>query len=158
MSWLKRWTCFACESRPRWFFLPTSARACLKMTYRVGKHESSYIQTENTWYTTPKYQTWFRAILGRFSKTNKNPSETWTTHFHSNLGFLEFFFFAEPLSNSTVYPRPSCCMFQESDEISFESYARIEHVITGYWLHALRGSPLASLDVHLVWGDGSSVI
>ena len=29
---------------------------------------------------------------------------------------------------------------QETDEIQFESYSRIEHVITGYWLHALRGS------------------
>jgi len=25
------------------------------------------------------------------------------------------------------------------DEILFDSYTRIEHVITGYWLHALRG-------------------
>ena len=25
------------------------------------------------------------------------------------------------------------------DEIQFEAYARIEHVISGYWLHALRG-------------------
>ena len=30
-------------------------------------------------------------------------------------------------------------LFQESDEVNYESYARIEHVITGYWLHALRG-------------------
>ncbi|ESN99319.1 hypothetical protein HELRODRAFT_162842 [Helobdella robusta] len=29
-------------------------------------------------------------------------------------------------------------VIKESDEISFESYSRIEHVITGYWLHALR--------------------
>ena len=39
----------------------------------------------------PKYQYWFRAILGRFSNNNKIPSETWThppTHFHSNIGFL----------------------------------------------------------------------
>ena len=28
---------------------------------------------------------------------------------------------------------------QEADEIQFESYTRIEHVITGYWLHAMRG-------------------
>ena len=28
---------------------------------------------------------------------------------------------------------------QEADEVQFNSYARIEHVITGYWLHALRG-------------------
>ena len=27
-----------------------------------------YIRTERTWYTTPKYQYWFRAILGWFSK------------------------------------------------------------------------------------------
>ena len=35
-----------------------------------------------------------------------------------------------------------CCPYpaQESDEIQFESYARIEHVITGYWLHAMRGN------------------
>jgi len=31
------------------------------------------------------------------------------------------------------------CVMQETDEIQFESYSRIEHVITGYWLHALRG-------------------
>ena len=36
-----------------------------------------YIQTEYTWYTTPKYQYWLRAILRRFS-TKKIPSETWT--------------------------------------------------------------------------------
>ena len=36
-----------------------------------------YIQTEFTWYTTPKYQYWSRAIFGRFSK-KKIPSETWT--------------------------------------------------------------------------------
>ena len=41
-----------------------------------------YIQTEYTWYTTPKYQYWFRAILGRFSI--KIPSETWT-HFQSRI-------------------------------------------------------------------------
>ena len=29
---------------------------------------------------------------------------------------------------------------KETDEIQFESYSRIEHVITGYWLHALRGT------------------
>ena len=28
---------------------------------------------------------------------------------------------------------------QENDEILFETYARIEHVISGFWLHALRG-------------------
>ena len=27
------------------------------------------------------------------------------------------------------------------DEIIFDSYTRIEHVITGYWLHALKGQP-----------------
>jgi len=35
--------------------------------------------------------------------------------------------------------RLSCVCTQETDEIQFESYSRIEHVITGYWLHALRG-------------------
>ena len=34
-----------------------------------------YTQTECTWYTTPKYQYCFRAILGRFSK-KKIPSDT----------------------------------------------------------------------------------
>ena len=29
---------------------------------------------------------------------------------------------------------------QEADEIQFESYSRIEHVITGFWLHAMRGT------------------
>lgn len=28
---------------------------------------------------------------------------------------------------------------QERDEIQFESYARIEHMLTGCWLHALKG-------------------
>ena len=28
---------------------------------------------------------------------------------------------------------------QEGDEIQFEAYARIENVLTGYWLHALKG-------------------
>jgi len=36
-------------------------------------------------------------------------------------------------------------LFQESDEVNYESYARIEHVITGYWLHALRGRPFVCL-------------
>ena len=40
------------------------------------------------WATTPKYQYWFRDILGRFSTHKKIPSET---PFHSNLRFLEFF-------------------------------------------------------------------
>ena len=43
-----------------------------------------YIQTEYTWYATPKYQYWFRAILGRFSKQNKIPRDLDPpTHFHS---------------------------------------------------------------------------
>ena len=38
-----------------------------------------FIQAEYTWYTTPKYHYWFRAILGRFSnKTKQIPRETWT--------------------------------------------------------------------------------
>ena len=50
-----------------------------------------YIQT---WYTTPKFQYWF--------SPKKIQGETWAdldprTHFHSNLGFFEFFFFAKPL-------------------------------------------------------------
>ena len=32
-----------------------------------------------------------------------------------------------------------CFILQEADEIQFESYSRIEHVITGFWLHAMRG-------------------
>ena len=36
-----------------------------------------YIQIEYIWYTTPKYQYWFRAILRWFSN-KKIPSETWT--------------------------------------------------------------------------------
>lgn len=32
-----------------------------------------------------------------------------------------------------------CCCFQDSDDISFEAYARIQHVLTGFWLHALAG-------------------
>ena len=54
-----------------------------------------YIQTEYTWYTTPKYQYWFRAILGRFSKRKNSkwdldPPTHPPTHFHSEFGFLEF--------------------------------------------------------------------
>ncbi|GFR59743.1 inositol 1,4,5-trisphosphate receptor type 1 [Elysia marginata] len=29
-------------------------------------------------------------------------------------------------------------VLSERDEIHFESYARIEHVLTGFWLHALK--------------------
>ena len=77
-----------------------------------------YVHTEYTWYTTPKYQYWFRAILGRFS-THTKKSE-WDldppTHFHSNLGFLEKKFFAKPLTkhfheSATVvltFPAHSC--------------------------------------------------
>ncbi|KAI0227414.1 hypothetical protein LSAT2_022123 [Lamellibrachia satsuma] len=35
----------------------------------------------------------------------------------------------------------------ESDEVNFESYARIEHVITGYWLHALRDEEYVRRDM-----------
>lgn len=31
---------------------------------------------------------------------------------------------------------------QERDEINFESYCRIEHVLSGFWLHALKGRTL----------------
>lgn len=31
------------------------------------------------------------------------------------------------------------CWLQESDEVKFDSYARIEHVLSGSWLHAVRG-------------------
>ena len=34
--------------------------------------------TEYTWYTTTTYQYWFRAILGRFCKQNKIPSDICT--------------------------------------------------------------------------------
>ena len=30
-------------------------------------------------------------------------------------------------------------IIQEMDEIKFESYTRIEHMLTGCWLHALKG-------------------
>lgn len=30
-------------------------------------------------------------------------------------------------------------IIKEGDEIQFETYARIEHVLSGFWLHALRG-------------------
>ena len=53
-----------------------------------------YIQTEYTWYTTPKYQYWFRAILGRFPPP---PQKKMRLNFHSNLGFFEFFSFQSPL-------------------------------------------------------------
>ena len=40
--WLRHRTRFACESRRLWFFCQPVHRACVKMTSRVGKHESSY--------------------------------------------------------------------------------------------------------------------
>ena len=56
-----------------------------------------YMQTENAFYTTPKYQYWFIVILGWFSE-NKNSE--WDldppTHFHSKLEFLEFFSLPNP--------------------------------------------------------------
>ena len=63
-----------------------------------------HIQTEYTWYTTPKYQYWFRAILGRFS-TKKFRVRLGPTppHFHSNLRFFEFFFLCKaPKRNTCV--------------------------------------------------------
>ncbi len=39
---------------------------------------------------------------------------------------------------------------QESDEMMFESYARIEHVLSSFWLHALRGRlSLYLADIHI---------
>ena len=38
----RHYTCFACESRRLWFFCQPVHRACVRMTSRVGKHESSY--------------------------------------------------------------------------------------------------------------------
>ena len=31
------------------------------------------------------------------------------------------------------------CLFQESDDIPLDSYCRIEHVVSGKWLHAFTG-------------------
>ena len=42
----------------------------------------------------------------------------------------------EKYYNLTFYYFP----WQERDEIRFESYCRIEHVLTGFWLHALKGT------------------
>lgn len=39
----------------------------------------------------------------------------------------------------STHPGHTFIPFQEADEIQFESYARIEHVLSGFWLHALRG-------------------
>ena len=63
------------------------------------QHLAVYIQTEYTWYTTPKYQYWFRAILGRFSK-QKNTSETWTHPPTSTVisDFWNFFSLQSPLA------------------------------------------------------------
>ena len=49
--------------------------------------------------TTPKYQYWFRAILGRFSRKifRVRPQDP-PTYFHRQLGFLELFYFAKPLT------------------------------------------------------------
>ena len=58
-----------------------------------------YVQTEYTWYTTPKYQYWFRAILGRFS--NKQTKSEWDldppTPSIVILDFWNFSFFAKLL-------------------------------------------------------------
>ena len=67
-----------------------------------------YIQTEYTWYTTPKYQYWFRAILGRFSK-KKNSNETSTSIVISD--FWNFCFFPKPLTN----PHLVAAIFAELD-------------------------------------------
>ena len=48
-----------------------------------------HTHTECTWYTPPKYQHWFRAILGRFSNKQKIPSETWT-HPHTSIVNSDF--------------------------------------------------------------------
>ena len=50
-----------------------------------------HIQTEYTWYTTPTYYHWFRAILGQFSK-QKNQIETWT-HPHTSIKISDFWIF-----------------------------------------------------------------
>ena len=42
-------------------------------------------------------------------------------------------------------------LLQEVDEILFDSYTRIEHVITGYWLHALRGINLPIISSLTHW-------
>lgn len=45
---------------------------------------------------------------------------------------------------SVIYINMTGCSkynhLQERDEISYESYARIEHMLTGCWLHALKGT------------------
>ena len=58
-----------------------------------------YIQTECIWYTTPKYLYWFRGSLGWFSKKNPRDLDP-PNHFHSNLGFLDFFSFHSPLAGN----------------------------------------------------------
>ena len=63
-----------------------------------------YVQTEYTWYTTPKYQYWFRAILGWFSKKKKIPSETWT-HPPTSIVISDFFLCKVPKWASVDYGR-----------------------------------------------------
>ena len=42
--------CFDCESRWLWFFCQPVHCACVKMTSRVGKHETSYRTRVDTWH------------------------------------------------------------------------------------------------------------
>ncbi len=52
-----------------------------------------------------------------------------------------------------IFPKKhhtSYILLQESDEMMFESYARIEHVLSSFWLHALRGRlSLYLADIHI---------
>ena len=48
-----------------------------------------FMQTQYTWYTTPKYQYWLKAILWQFKK---NPSDTWT-HPPTSIGTSDLFNF-----------------------------------------------------------------
>ena len=47
-----------------------------------------------------------------------------------------------PLELELVSIKYKIFVLQEQDEIQYESYARIEHVLTGSWLHALKGKNL----------------
>ena len=50
---------------------------------------------------------------------------------------------ADPKDPNTVFRLHP--IIKEGDEIQFETYARIEHVLSGFWLHALRGSNLVQV-------------
>ena len=78
---------------PKLFFGNPSLTLTEHSNHNNQQHLAMYAQTEYTWYTTPKYQYWFWAILGRFStkKLQVRPTSIVISDFWN-------FFFAKPLT------------------------------------------------------------